>query len=63
MMALMVRVEPNGSQALLSHEDVVDDLFIFVWVNFIQYFEGFNLEIAHDFSQTFDGAKSKVGDM
>jgi hypothetical protein len=35
LMAPMVRVEPNGSQALLSHDDVVDDLVLFSWVKFI----------------------------
>jgi hypothetical protein len=48
---------------LLSHDDVVDDLVHFGWVKFIQYFEGFNLEVAQAFAKTFDGAKAKVGDM
>jgi hypothetical protein len=52
-MAPIVRIEPNGLQALLSHDDVVDDLAVFGWVNFIHSFEGFNLEIAQDFSKTF----------
>jgi hypothetical protein len=42
-MAPVVRIEINGSQALLSHDDVVDDLAFFGWVKFIQSFEGFNL--------------------
>ena len=33
----------------------------FGWVRFIQLFEGFNLEVAQDFSQTFDGTKAKIG--
>jgi hypothetical protein len=62
-MAPMVRMEPNGSQALLSHDDAVDDLVAYGWVRFIKLFEGFNLEVAQAFSQTFDGAKAKIGDL
>jgi hypothetical protein len=63
LMAPVVRVEPNGSQDLLSHDDVVDDLVLFGWVKFVQSFEGFNLEVAQAFAKTFDGAKAKVGDL
>jgi hypothetical protein len=45
-MALVVRVEPNGSQGFLSHGNTIDDLFLFNWVKFIQSFEGFNLKVA-----------------
>ena len=38
-----IRIEINGSHALLSHDDVVDDITFFGWVKFIQSFEGFNL--------------------
>jgi hypothetical protein len=62
-MAPVVRVELNGSQALLSHDDVVDDLTVFRWVKFIQSFEGFNLEVAQAFAKTFDGARAKIGDL
>jgi hypothetical protein len=62
-MAPVVRIELNGSQAFLSHDDVVDDLVVFGWVKFIQSFEGFNLEVAQDFSQTFDGTRAKIGDL
>jgi hypothetical protein len=62
-MAPVVRMESNGSQALLSHDDIVDDLMDFGWVRFIKLFEGFNLEVAQAFSQTFDGAKAKIGDL
>jgi hypothetical protein len=62
-MAPVVRIELNGSQALLSHDDVVDDLTVFGWVKFIQSFEGFNLEVAQDFAQTFDGTRAKIGDL
>jgi hypothetical protein len=53
LMAPMVRIELNGSQDLLSHDDVVDDLVSFGWVKFIQSFEGFNLKVAQDFAQEF----------
>jgi hypothetical protein len=58
-----VRIEPNVSQAFLSHDDVVDDLAVFGWVNFIQSFKGFNLEIAQAFTQTFNGTRAKIGDL
>jgi hypothetical protein len=62
-MAPIIRVESNGSQDLLSHDDVVEDLILFNWVKFVQYFEGFNLEVTQAFAKTFDGAKAKVGDL
>ena len=62
-MAPIVRVELNGSQDFLSHDDVVDDLVHFSWVKFIHSFEGFNLKFAHAFAKTFDRAKYKVGNM
>jgi hypothetical protein len=45
-MAPVVRIELNGSQALLSHDDAMDDLAVFGWVKFIQSFEVFNLKVA-----------------
>jgi hypothetical protein len=63
LMAPVVRVEPNGSQVLLSHDDIVDDLVHFGWIKFIQSFEGFNLEVAQAFAKTFDRTKAKVGDI
>jgi hypothetical protein len=62
-MAPVVRIESNGSQDFLSHDDVVDDLIVFGWVKFIQSFKGFNLEIAQDFAKTFDSARAKIGDL
>jgi hypothetical protein len=59
----MVRMEPNGSHDLLSHDNNVDDLMAFGWVGFIKLFEGFNLEFDQAFSQTFDCAKPKIGDL
>jgi len=62
-MDLVVRVDPNGSQSLLSHDDVVDDLNVFGWVKFIKSFEVFNLEFAQDFTKTFYSARAKIGDL
>jgi hypothetical protein len=62
-MSPLTRVEPNGSQASLSHDNVVDDLVQSSWVKFIQSFEGFNLEVAQAFAKTFDGTRAKIGDI
>jgi len=62
-MALVVRIEPNGSQALLSHDNVVDDLVAYGWNGFIRQFEGFNLVVAQYFSHNFDSTRAKVGDL
>jgi hypothetical protein len=59
-MAPIVRIEPNGSQDLLSHDDAVDSLVQFGWVKFIQSFNGFNLEVARTFSKMFDGTRAKI---
>jgi hypothetical protein len=48
-MAPVVRMESNGSQALLSHDDVVDDLVAYGWDGFIKLFEGFNLKVCSRF--------------
>jgi hypothetical protein len=42
-MALVVRIEPNGIQTLLSFENARDDLERNNWRVFIEKFEGFNL--------------------
>jgi hypothetical protein len=62
-MALVVRIEPNGPQALLSHDDVVEDLKSQGWDTFIKRFDGYNLHAAKEFSQTFDGYREKFGDI
>jgi hypothetical protein len=62
-MAPVVRMEPNGSQVLLSHKDIVDDLMAYGWDGFIKLFEAFNLNFSQAFAQTFDGAKDKIGDL
>jgi hypothetical protein len=44
-MALMVRIKPNGCQAILSHDDAINDLQAHDWDIFIQKFEGYNLTV------------------
>jgi hypothetical protein len=62
-MAPVVRIEPNGSQALLLFDNARKDLQDNGWLTFIQRFEGFNLFVAHQFTLTFDGCRAKVGDI
>jgi hypothetical protein len=62
-MAPVVRIEPNGCQALLSHDDAIDDLKAHGWDVFLKKFEGYNLQVAQDFAHTFDGFRAKVGDV
>jgi hypothetical protein len=62
-MAPVVRIEPNGCQALLSHDDTIDDLKDHVWDVFLKKFEGYNLQVAKSFAQTFDGFRAKIGDI
>jgi hypothetical protein len=63
VMAPMVRIEPNGCQALLSHDDAIDDLKAHGWDVFLKKFEGYNLQVAKSFAQTFDGFRAKVEDV
>jgi hypothetical protein len=62
-MAPVVRIEPNGSQAFLSHDDAVKDLKGQGWDIFIKKFKGYNLHVAKEFTQMFDGYRVKVGDI
>jgi hypothetical protein len=62
-MAPVVRIEPNIFQALLSHDDAIDDLKAHGWDVFLRKFEGYNLSVAQAFAQTFDGFRAKVGDV
>jgi hypothetical protein len=62
-MAPVVRIEPNGSQALLLFDNARKDLENSGWLVFIQRFEGFNLSVAQQFALTFDGCRDKVGDI
>jgi hypothetical protein len=51
----------NESQDLLSHDDTIDDFMDYGWDGFIKWFKGFNLKFSQAFSQTFNGAKEKIG--
>jgi hypothetical protein len=62
-MALLVRIESNGSKALLSHDDAVEDLKGQGWDTFIKRFKGYSLRVAKEFTQKFDGYREKVGDV
>jgi hypothetical protein len=62
-MAPVVRVKPNGSQALLMFDNARRDLEDSGWLTFVKRFEGFNLCVARQFAMTFDGCRDKVGDI
>jgi hypothetical protein len=62
-MAPVVRVEPNGNQALLMFDNARQDLTDSGWLTFVKRFEGFNLCVARQFSMTFDGCRAKVRDI
>jgi hypothetical protein len=61
-MAHVVQIELSGSQALLIHDDAGEDLKI-RWDIFIKKFKGYNLCVAKEFSQTFDGYRETFGDV
>jgi hypothetical protein len=48
---------------LLFHDDVGEDLKSHGWEIFIKKFEGYNLLVAKEFSQTFDGYIGSFGDV
>ena len=62
-MAPMVCIDSNGCQDLLSHDDAIDDLKAHGWDVLLKKFKGYNLQVAKDFSQTFDSFRAKVGDI
>jgi hypothetical protein len=62
-MALMVRIEPNGCQSLLAHDNAISNLQAHGWDIFIRNFEGYNLTVAEVFAQSFDGFKAKIRDL
>jgi hypothetical protein len=62
-MELVVRIEPNGSQALLLFDNTWKDLQYNGWLTFVQRFEGFNLFFAQQFTLTFDGCRAEIGDI
>jgi hypothetical protein len=63
VMAPVVHIEPNGCQYFLSHDDVIDDLKAHGWDVFLKKFDGYNIQVAKSFSQTFDGFEAKIGDI
>jgi len=63
VMAPIVKVEPNGSQTLLSHDGVIEKLSQVGWLDFVQSFRGLNLDVAKEFTKFFDGVRVKVGDV
>jgi hypothetical protein len=63
VMAPVIHIETNGCQDLLSHDDAIDDLKSHGWDVFLKKFEGYNLQIAKAFAQTFDGFRAKIGDI
>jgi hypothetical protein len=62
-MAPVVRIEPNGIQALLLFDNARKDLEDNGCFTFVQRFEGFNLCVAQQFALTFDDCRAKVGDI
>jgi hypothetical protein len=62
-MALVVRAEPNGCQALLTFDGAYNNLEEFGWLPFIRKFDGYNLTVARQFALSFDGYRAKVGDV
>jgi hypothetical protein len=63
IMAPVIRVELNGSQALFLHNDVSEDLKIQGWDLLIKKLQGYNLQVAKEFALTFDGYREKVGEI
>ena len=62
-MALVVRVESNDVQTLLSYDNARKDLERNGWHIFIEKFQGFNLQVAQEFDLTFDGCRENIGDV
>jgi hypothetical protein len=52
-MALVIHLESNGCQDLLSHDDAIEDLKRQGWDYFLKIFEGYNLQVEKVFAQTF----------
>jgi hypothetical protein len=62
-MAPVIRIEPNGSQTLLLYDDVSEDMKSLGWDVFIRKFQGYNSQVAKDFTLTFDGCRANVCDI
>jgi hypothetical protein len=61
LMAPVVRVKPNGPEDLLLHDEVSDDLKNQGWYMFIKMFHKYNLQVAKEFTLTFDGYRENGG--
>jgi hypothetical protein len=62
-MAPVVRVELNGVYTLLSYDKAREDLERNGWHLFIEKFQGFNLQVAQEFTLTFDGCRENIDDV
>jgi hypothetical protein len=62
-MALVIRAEPNGCQALLMFDGAYSDLEKFGWLPFIKKFDGYNPIMARQFALSFDACRAKFGDV
>jgi hypothetical protein len=62
-MALVVRIEPNGSHILLLYDDASEDMKSQGWDLFIKKFQWYNMQVAKKFTLTFDGYRARVGDL
>ena len=62
-MAPVVRIEPNGSQTLLLYDDAREYLKGQGWLKFLEKYQGYNLQVAQEFSLYFDGCRANVGDI
>ena len=61
-MASVVCLELNRQQALLSHDNAIEDLKSRGWDVFLEKFVSYNLQVEKDFAQTFDDCRAKIGD-
>jgi hypothetical protein len=62
-MGLVSRVEPPGPEMVEANEDCMPMLQKVGWLKFLLSFHGHNLKIARDFTQTFNGQVTKIGDI
>jgi hypothetical protein len=62
-MAPVVRIEPNSVMTLLLFGNAREDLERNGWRVFVEKFEGFNLAVAQQFAQTFNGCRAKIGEV
>jgi hypothetical protein len=59
-MASIIRVELNGPNSLLLDDDASEDLKNHGWDMFIKKFQGYNFQVAKEFTLMFDGYRKKV---